>query len=125
MKLLMLTMLIALGFSVHAQQLAPDQNPRYMESQQKYMGYKDSLQSTMNTTVDQTYKAYDWYEAKMERKQERREQRYQRKLNRSYYSNYNYGYYGYNPYNNYNSYYGFQSWLPHVGYRSGNWGFWF
>jgi signal transduction histidine kinase len=107
--------------------LAPDQNPNYLISQQKYMQHKDSLQSTMNTTVQQTYKAYDWYQAKLERKQNRIENRNQRRLYNSYYNGsryYNaYDYSGYNGYRN--NYYGNRYRSPYTGYRSGNWWFWF
>jgi hypothetical protein len=117
---------VSLTTSAQTSQLAPDQNPNYLISQQKYMQYKDSLQSTMNTTVQQTYKAYDWYQAKLERKQNRIENRNQRRLyssynNTGYYNTYDY--YGYNGYRN--NYYGNRYRSPFAGYRSGNWWFWF
>jgi hypothetical protein len=40
----------------------------------------------MNVTEQNTYKAYDWYEAKMERKQNRISTRQQVRINRSLYS---------------------------------------
>lgn len=114
---------ISVTASAQTSQLAPDQNPNYLISQQKYMQYKDSLQSTMNTTVQQTYKAYDWYQAKLERKQNRVENSNQRRLYASYYNAYDY--YGYN--NRYygNNFYGNRYRSPFTGYRSGNWWFWF
>ncbi len=84
---------------VNAQQneLVPDQNPRYKESQQRYIKAADSLTNTQGITVQQTYKAYDWYEARLERRQQRREWRHQENLNGGYYNNsYWSGYY--NPY---------------------------
>lgn len=84
--------------SVNAQDntLAPDQNPAYKVSLEKYKSQQDKLLVTMNTTVQDTYKAYDWYEAKQERKQQRIADRRERRL----YEAMNYGYY-YNPYNYY------------------------
>lgn len=59
----------------------------------KYMNIKDSLQLTNNTTVQQTYKAYDWYEAKQQARKDRISFRRQLRLNRSYFH--------YNPYSYY------------------------
>ena len=87
---------LLLGFSVQAQDnsLAPDQNPNYKTSLAKYTGNQEQLQSAMNTTVQNTYKAYDWYEAKQERKQQRIQFRQQRALARiNSFNNFNYGYY--------------------------------
>ncbi len=135
MKLILLSIFCFAAFAIQAQtQLAPDQNPNYLISQNKYMQLKDSLQGNMNVTVQQTYKAYDWYEAKLERKQNRIQNRNERRL----YSNYqDYGYYnGFNNYG-YNNYYGnynygyrnrynnFWNYRPSIGYRTGNWWFWF
>ncbi|WP_432714521.1 hypothetical protein [Pedobacter sp.] len=60
--------------SSHAQniELLADQNPRYAESVNKYSKLVDSLIQTQGTTVQQTYKAYDWYEAREERRSQRR-----------------------------------------------------
>ncbi len=129
MRTILLLFFIGFISSLNAQQqLAPDQNPNYLISQQKYTGIKDSLQRTMNTTVQQTYKAFDWYQAKLERKQSRIENRNLRRLysnayNNSYYNNYN----GFN--NRWNN--GFNNWNNRrfypssIGYRTGNWWFWF
>lgn len=142
--LLAALLLTVAAFTATAQtDLAPDQNPNYKISLQKYTQIKDSLQSNMNTTVQQTYKAYDWYEAKMERKQQRREARYERRRLNAMYGYNNFGYYnnwGYNGwnngyYNNWNNWnnrgWGNNNWnwfwnnRPSIGYRSGNWWFWF
>lgn len=79
---LMITVLTAvMGYTLTSRaqlaSLAPDQNPRYESSRAKYMNAADSLTSTQGTTVQNTYKAYDWYEAREERRKLRREQNYQ------------------------------------------------
>lgn len=108
-------------------ELLPDQNPNYQISQQKYMNQKDSLLSWANTTVQNTYKAYDWREAREERRAERRAYRRQSAL---FAPSLNYGYpfgwnsYGYGAYNPYN----WNRWgisRPFIGFRSGNWWFGF
>jgi hypothetical protein len=48
-----------------------------------YMKQKDELQKTMNTTVQNTYKAFDWYQNKLDRKQQRRDFRQQIRLARA------------------------------------------
>lgn len=99
-KTLLILVLMITTVAANAQDasLAAGQNPRYRESMDKYMASKDDLQKTNNTTVQETYKAYDWYQAKMERRQDRIN--YRRQLNL-----YRYGYN--NPYGNYysNDYY--------------------
>jgi hypothetical protein len=102
---------------VKAQQpaLAADQNPRYMESQRKYARVADTMLHSQGTTIQNTYKAYDWYESKLERRQQNREWRHQE--NRYDYNNYtpSWGYYGgYSPFLNFS--YG-NRWG-----RGGNWG---
>lgn len=100
----------------------PDQNPNYLQSQNKYMGVKDSLLVYSNTTIDQSYKAYDFYQARLERRQQRRDRRYNIRMTRaenSYYPSYNYG--GYNSWNNWSNYGSY--FIPRVGYRTGNWFF--
>ncbi len=72
------------NFTVKAQ-LLPDQNPNYNLSRAKYVA-NNQLQSNMNSTVQDTYKAYDWRTAKEERKLERQNYRRQSRL----YNNYNY-----------------------------------
>ncbi|BAV09912.1 hypothetical protein SAMN05421788_1011345 [Filimonas lacunae] len=107
----------------HAQTTVPDQNPNYLESQEKYTWHKDSLLAGSNTTIQQTYKAYDFYQARLERRAQRRERRYNVNLTRAqyggYYPSYGYSNYGYNSWNN--GYY--NSFIPSIGFRSGNWRF--
>ena len=77
--------------------LAPDQNPSFNKSRDKYMGMADSVNQLHSTTVQQTYKAYDWYEAKMERRAARtefkRQLRLERARSRHYYWNNGYNQY--------------------------------
>lgn len=132
MSRIFLTMLtVCAVFSASAQQttpLAPDQNPNYMVSQLKYTSQKDSLLAYANTTVQQTYKAYDWREARDERRAERRAYRRQNTYYEPYYvtpyANYGWsGRYSYNPYS-----YGRYNWgfsRPFIGFRTGNWWFGF
>lgn len=97
-KILLFGLLLIFFTATNAQDntLAPDQNPNYKQSLDKYKSQSDKLLATMNTTVQDTYKAYDWYEAKMERRHQRIEDRRERRLYRLQ----NLGYY-YNPYNYY------------------------
>ncbi|UOE51241.1 hypothetical protein MTO98_09140 [Mucilaginibacter sp. SMC90] len=100
--------------TVKAQQtatLVADQNPRYAESMAKYLRSADTLNSLHGTTIQNTYKAYDWYEAKLERRRQNREWRHQERMN---------GYYDYSP-----SWglYGGYSYSPFLNYGWGNrWG---
>ena len=118
------------GFSQQAGNLLPDQNPNYTLSRQKYMSQKDSLLRWENTTIQETYKAYDWREVREERRNERRTYRRQLALSdRYYYTPFNYGwnnYYGYDSY--YRNNYGWSNWRiqrPFIGFRTGNWWFGF
>ena len=97
-RILLFFCFILSTFAVSAQEnnRSPDQNPDFKTSLNKYQLQQDKLLATMNTTVQDTYKAYDWYEAKQERKQQRTADRRERRL----YELQNYGNY-YNPYNNY------------------------
>ena len=95
MKKLFFSFIIgATGLSLHAQEITPDQNPNYKVSMEKYKAMQNDLQTSMNTTVQNTYKAYDWTTAKAERKIERRNERREYRLfnnyNRQYYDPYNY-----------------------------------
>ncbi len=101
-------------------QLVPDQNPNYIVSQQHYTRILDSLEITMNTTIQNTYKAYDWYEAKLEKKQNRVNTRYQARLIRAQNSNFLYNN-GFNFNNNWD--WGCQRFFPSMAYRTGNWWF--
>ncbi len=105
--------------------LVADQNPNYLQSQNKYMMLKDSLIASENTTIQQTYKAYDWYQARLDNRNARRENRRAVRLARA---NNMGGFYDYYPYgNNFspfnNNFY--SPFMPSVGYRSGNWRFWY
>jgi hypothetical protein len=106
MKRIIFTLIILVaGFATQAQELAPDQNPNYKVSMDKYVATQVSLQSTNNTTIQSTYKAYDWSTAKAERKAERRSFRRERRLFNNYndswdYNGYNNSYYGNGRYNN-------------------------
>ena len=106
MKNLFFTMVVAVAFTTaNAQTLVPDQNPNYKQSMDKYAATQTSLQSTMNTTVQSTYKAYDWSTAKAERKAERLAFRRERALNNRFF--------GYNGYNDFDDF----------GYNRNNFGF--
>jgi hypothetical protein len=117
--------------------LAPDQNPNYKRSLEKYMAIKDDYIKKEGTTIQNTYKAIDDMEAKKERRALRKERRHERRMarinNRRYYNNcYSPYYYGYNSFNNYgwdgyyhNRPYGYNNWRynnacrpytrPHLG----------
>lgn len=96
--------------------LAPDQNPNYERSRDKYMKESENLTKNESQTIQQTYKAIDDVQAKQERRELAASRRHERKMariqsrgnrryNRGYNNgNYNNGYY-YNGYNNYNGYY--------------------
>jgi hypothetical protein len=113
--LLQMPILIAAFFtgnklSAQDADLAPDQNPNYAISRDKYMGMADSINAWHSTTIQDTYKAKDWLadraEARMERRQFRRElRRYRAGWYDPYYNNY------YNNYNNYRYY-------PNYNYRN-------
>ncbi|WP_139134262.1 hypothetical protein [Crocinitomix algicola] len=107
-------LLIAGSLNGSAQNGTPDQNPNHERAAQRYVEQANDLTTTQSTTIQDTYKAYDWREAKAEAKQERIDRRYElRKLkyqsryyNRGYYNPYrrNYGYYN-NPHWYNNGYY--------------------
>jgi hypothetical protein len=101
------------------QELVPDQNPNYQQSAAKYAEKSDELTKNQGETIQDTYKAYDWREAKEEAKQQRLDRRYELKklryqsrgrcnqpgrfyndgyYNNGYYNNWNNG--GYNNFNN-------------------------
>jgi hypothetical protein len=92
MKKLIFTMSIfAAGFATQAQELATDQNPNYKVSMDKYGTNQVSLQTTNNTTIQDTYKAYDFSQAKAERQAERRNFRRERRLFNAYNNSWNNG----------------------------------
>jgi glycogen synthase len=125
MKKKLLTIWLAIAsVATYAQDaLVQDQNPNYKQSMDKYAATKDGLQSTMNTTVESTYKAFDWSTAKAERQQERRDFRRQRQLygiyngyGNDYYDDDDYGYRN-NRYNNgYNN--GYNNYRYNNGYNN-------
>jgi hypothetical protein len=121
MKYFLLFFFTTVVFTANAQsQLVPDQNPNYIVSQQHYTRILDSLEITMNTTIQNTYKAYDWYEAKLEKKQNRVNTRYQARLIRAQNSNFLYNN-GFNFNNNWD--WRCQRFFPSMAYRTGNWWF--
>ncbi len=112
MKKVIFTLSILLaGYATMAQDLAPDQNPNYKVSMDKYAATQVSLQTTNNTTIQDTYKAYDWSTAKAERKAERRNFRRERVL----FNNYNNGWNN----NNWNNGWNNNNW--NNGWNNNNW----
>lgn len=104
MKSFLLTASIVLAavFTSTAQTVAPDQNPSFMVSQARYMNMADSVNSWHGTTLQETYKAIDYYEDKLalraSRKAWKRELRMERARSGNYvydngYYPYGYGYY--------------------------------
>jgi len=105
--------------------LLPDQNPNYLQSQEKYTKLKDSLLIYSNTTPQQTYQAFDWYQDKLNRKNERRSYRRQ---NQFFYPSLGYANYGWSQYGYYDPYRysSRRAWIrPTIGFRTGNWFFGF
>jgi hypothetical protein len=123
----------SIGWAQSSTELVPDQNPNYMTSQQYYVKFKDSLLARQNTTIQQTYKAFDWYEAKMERRETRFQQR---RLNRSMFQTnpwygWNNGWNGGGWNNGWNGGGGWNGgwnrfrFLPNISYNRGPWWFHF
>lgn len=114
---LFIILFAVLGNNSFAQTFDTDQNPNYIVSKAKYMQLADSINQYHATTVQNTYKAYDWYQAKLERRNDRitfrRQLRMQRvknshQYNNGWYHNSNNGFY---PYNNFSSpFYPFFRW---------------
>lgn len=106
--LLAASLVVVATLSGTAQNLAQDQNPSFMVSQARYMKMADSINSWHGTTLQDTYKAIDYYEDKLalraSRKAWRRELRMERARNSGWYSGY-YNDYSY-PYNSYYRPYG-------------------
>lgn len=119
-----LFVLVLLCSQLNAQNTVADQNPNYMQSQEKYVKIKDSLLKESNTTIHNTYKAYDWYEAKMERREMRRQNRHLRRMASAYSNNYYYNDYYNNPWYNRGGFFNSFS-RPFIGFRTGNWWFGF
>lgn len=72
--------LLLSGLESNGQQiiLKPDQNPRYGESNLYYRDSPESLPTTEDVTLQQKYKAYDWYGARLERRQQRQRRHMQK-----------------------------------------------
>lgn len=83
------------SFTASSQDLAYDQNPNYQLSREKYMKVADSVNKLHSTTLQETYKAIDYMQAKEEARQQRREYRQQRRL---YADRYGYDRYDYDRY---------------------------
>jgi hypothetical protein len=122
-----LVVIMANSSTINAQsELAPDQNPNYKKSMDKYMAEKDELLKNQGKTIQATYKAIDDMELKQERKAQRITYRQERRLarinnrgrSRGYYSPY---YSSYNPYGyNYGSNYGYNNYgYNNFGYNNG------
>ncbi len=113
--------------------LAPDQNPNYMKSQEKYMAKRDELIASEGETIQQTYVAIDEFQknkkARLARRAQRQSWRQDRRMARiqngygyrrySYYAPYG-GYYGNNGY--YNGNYGYNNGY-YNGYGYNNYGY--
>src|SRR5690606_3654130 len=111
-----------LSFAVaNAQKIeSADQNPNFNRSLQRYVRLSDSLLRYQGATIQQTYKAYDWYQAREERRALRRERRHLERMANPYYNDWYYpsigfGYYGYNNW----------GWSPYVGLGFNTRGFWY
>ncbi|MEH6308570.1 hypothetical protein RYH73_23160 [Olivibacter sp. CPCC 100613] len=114
--------LLLLSFlTVNAQEVKfSDQNPNFNRSLQRYAATSDSLLRYQGSTIQQTYKAYDWYQARAERKALRRERRHLERIanpsyNDWYYPSIGLGYYGYNNW----------GWSPYVGVGFNSRSFWY
>ena len=94
------------GIAGHPQTaLAPDQNPDFAVSRNKYMKIADSLSAWHSTTLQENYKAIDWLEDRRQARADRREFRRQLRMERArgrfdYYDDYDY-YYPYRGYRRY------------------------
>ena len=67
---------------VKSQEVSSNQNPNYKASLIKYENQTTDLASSMNTTEQDTYKAYDWTEAKEAKRKDRIARRQERALAR-------------------------------------------
>lgn len=108
------------AFSASAQDA--DQNPNWRNSAEKYATQASDLTASESTTIQDTYEAYDWREAKAEEKQERQDRRYNLRAMRIQ-SRYNYcrpyGYRGYH-HNNWNNGY-YNNGFYNNGYYNNGW----
>ncbi|SEW37281.1 hypothetical protein [Chitinophaga arvensicola] len=86
--------------------LQADQNVHYKVSRDKYLANSSYLTRDQGTTVQQTYKAYQYFEAKAEARQQRRQWRQDRRMARNTWYDESFGYapssysYNYPVYNN-------------------------
>ena len=87
-RILLTALFVCSGALAMAQNLAPDQNPNFAHSRDKYMKLADSLNSYQSTTAQNTYKPIDYLADKAEAREERREFRQQRRLERARWNNY-------------------------------------
>lgn len=97
---------VLLMASLSASAQDADQNPNWRNSAEKYATQAADLTATQSTTVQNTYEAYDFREAKAKEKQQRLDRRYNLKTMRiqSRYNYYRPGYgYGNNNQNNWNN----------------------
>ena len=106
--------------------LAPDQNPNYEISRDKYIKMADSLNEWHSTTQQNTYKAIDFMADRQEAKADRRQFRRDLRLERARYG-YNYSYYPsygnyYYPRTQYSYYYG-NRYRHQRSYNNYWWGF--
>ena len=107
---LSLAAITCLAGTTAAAQLAPDQNPNFAVSRDKYMKVADSVNQWHSTTLQERYKAIDWLADRQEARAGRRDFRRQLRMERARWSNdwysYNDSYYRprgryYQPYRNY------------------------
>ena len=83
-----IAVLCVLPFIAYSQEQTSEQNPRHKESLDRYIKLIDSLTMWQGVTIQNTYKAYDWREAREERRKQRREWRHQERLTRIRYNDY-------------------------------------
>lgn len=88
-------------------ELAPDQNPNFAVSRDKYMKIADSLNEWHSTTIQDRYKAIDWLADRKEARDQR--QAFHRRLRLERASGYGYPYYS-------DSYYHRPSYYPRNRY---------
>ena len=98
--------------------LLPDQNPQYYSSKAKYMLLADSINKFHSTTLQNTYEAYDWYDAKQKRRSDRLLFRRELRLERARFSN-RWNYSNYNGWNNRDYYQPYNNW-QNGNYRNNN-----
>jgi len=92
-----------------------EQNPRHLASQAKYESISDSVNHLHSTTLQNTYAAYDWYDARQQRRNERTSFRRQLRLEQA---RNNFGW-GYQPYDaRWNNYQG-DGWNNNNRYNNG------